>query len=98
MKPGLQTLLVSFAVVSVDRDKVSSVGEISLPLCNRNLSLFRFEMEFFFKKAFSIRFHDPFEIDRARFNFKDFKDIIFCDFVATISDLISLIVLRFKFN
>lgn len=59
MKPGLQTLLVSFAVVSVDRDKVSSVGEISLPLCNKNLSLFRFEMEFFFKKAFSIRFHDP---------------------------------------
>lgn len=44
-KPGLQTLLVSFAVVSVDRDKVSFVREISLPLCNRNLSLF--EMKFF---------------------------------------------------
>lgn len=44
-KPGLQTLLVSFAVVSVDRDKVSFVGEISLLLCNRNLSLF--EMKFF---------------------------------------------------
>lgn len=44
-KPGLQTLLVSFAVVSVDRDKVSFVEEISLPLCNRNLSLF--EMKFF---------------------------------------------------
>lgn len=43
-KPGLQTLLVSFAVVSVDRDKVSFVGEISLPLCNRNLSLFEMKL------------------------------------------------------
>lgn len=45
VKPRSQTLLVSFAVVSVDRDKVSFVGEISLPLYNRNLRLF--EIKFF---------------------------------------------------